>query len=186
MGNILADSVASVPHIKAFDTLAQQRFSMLDFSSLIPNLIDIVPANMLPYLATQRNVLGYKGWAFANTEAKQRALLKNARYMNSIAGTPYSIELAINNYGFPSTIANEYFNVIKFTEGLAIKYDGTYKYDGTQQYGAGAWAEFNVEIGYVTGSPPSTQQKADIINIINAWKPERCKLISVTYVAYNP
>ena len=185
MGNILADSIAHVPHLKAFDTLAQERFSILDFSPLIPNFIDVVPASMLPYLATQRNVLGYKGWAFANTELKQRTLLKNARYMNSIAGTPYCIELAINNYGFPSSLFNnEFTNIIKFTEGLNVQYNGIYKYNGIIQYGAGAWAEFNVEIG--CQALPTTQQKNDIINIINAWKPTRCKLISVNYVVYTP
>jgi hypothetical protein len=228
--NILADAIAGIPHIKAFDLLADNRYSSLDLSSLIPILIDSVPSNMLPYLANQWGVLGYKGWNFATTEAKQRQLLKNSYNLNRKAGTPYSIKQALISYGAISTNAtsgvlfigalytittynagDDFTNVgaasnasgvsfvatgttpttwtngsvinvaaVTIGEGNQIYYNGVWYYNGVQTYGQGRWAEFTVIVNY--GSTPTTQQILDMTNIINAWKPARCRLTALNII----
>jgi P2-related tail formation protein len=99
MANLLASSIKNKAHLAAFDDMMKQRFSELDLSILIPNLFDTVPAEALPYLARQYDVLGYKGWRFADTEQKQRMLLKNSIELHKYKGTTWSIKEALKIIG---------------------------------------------------------------------------------------
>lgn len=62
MAKILATGILWEPHLSAFDTLAQGRMAALEIENALVYLIDTVPADVLPYLAEQFDVLGYKGW----------------------------------------------------------------------------------------------------------------------------
>lgn len=91
MANILANPIKDKAHLKVFDDMAAERFANIDLSALLPCMIDTVPVEMLPYLAKQRSVLGYKGWRFITTEAEKRALIKNAIEVNKYRGSEWSI-----------------------------------------------------------------------------------------------
>lgn len=64
MSNILATGISNIPHLKAFDQIAEERLAELDLTKLLIYMIDTVNADALPILAEQFDVLGYKGWRF--------------------------------------------------------------------------------------------------------------------------
>ena len=122
MDNILASALKNKPHIAAFDQMAGDRLYNIDLSALIPNLFDVVPAAALPYLAIQYGVSGYNGWRYADTEQKQRDLLKKAIEIHKYKGTEWSIKEALKMIGMtPVTIVKGqyllYCNGEQFTGG---------------------------------------------------------------------
>lgn len=95
MANVLANSIKDKEHLKAWDEVSEERLNAIDFSALIPLLIDTAPVEMLPYLAEQFNVLGYNGWRYADTEQKQRDMIKNAIPLKKFKGTLWSVKEAL-------------------------------------------------------------------------------------------
>lgn len=172
MGRVLADSVRTIPHIAAFDDMAANRYDNLDLSSLIPYLIDTAPVAALPFIAQAFDILGFKGWVFADTEQKQRDLLKIALQLNKYAGTPQSIIDALNSIGITG---------VEIEEGLSVKYDGEFAYDGTITYGSGSWADFAVVINASNFTSIDTTVIANMTGIVLAWKNARSTLVGVWF-----
>lgn len=99
-GSILADSIAYLPHLAAFDLLVKKRFTDLALDKMLVYLIDTVDSSAIPYLAAQFDVLGYKGFRLATTEAEQRAIIKKAIELHRFKGTLWAVREALIAIGF--------------------------------------------------------------------------------------
>ncbi|MBI3584185.1 MAG: phage tail protein I [Nitrospinae bacterium] len=60
-----------------------------ELNAVLVYLIDNVPANILPFLAWQFHV---EGWKLAKTEAEKRGLIKGAIELHRYKGTPWAIK----------------------------------------------------------------------------------------------
>lgn len=69
--------------------------------------IDAAPSSALPYLGELLDVMGYKGWVMATTDAQKRELLKSAIAIHRAAGTPYSIKRVLVSLGFANATITE-------------------------------------------------------------------------------
>lgn len=172
---LLATGVNNKEHIAEFDAIAKERFEGLDLTPLFVYMIDTVPAAVLPALAAQFDLLGYKGWKLATTEQAQRDLIKQGIALHAYKGTPYGIKQAVKAIGF--------FDAI-ITEGGTIHlYDGSSLYDGTIGYSSiePAWAVFSVEfdLGNYVGITES--QIEDIIGLVMEYKNVRSWLSDVRF-----
>lgn len=174
--NIQANSIKKFPHLAAFDTVMRERFELLDFSVLMVYLIDSVPASALPFLAEQFDVLGYKGWKFADTEQKQRTLIKKAIELHRFKGTPWSIREALKIVGFDNTVIKERIQ--------SNTYNGDWNHNGTIYYNAPHWATFRVIIDATQYGVLTTQQIADVIALVNEYKNARSQLLDVSMGYY--
>jgi phage tail P2-like protein len=154
---LLASAIAGVDHLAAFDIMARKRFSSIQLDRLLVYIIDTVDASALPHLATQFDVLGYKGMRLATSESQQREVIKKAIEIKRHAGTPWAVEEALKAIGYPQAILIE--NA------------------GTGQYG---WAQFRIILN--VGDNPITVEKLDeLIKMINIYKNKRSHLIDLSY-----
>jgi len=85
---------------------------------------DNVHSSVLPHLAEELNVMGYRGWLLADSESQKRELLKLAIELHKHAGTPYSIERSLRAVGFLAAVVIE--NPVR-----VFRYDGLFNYDGS-------------------------------------------------------
>lgn len=177
MANILADGVKNVPHIKAFNDLIEDRNANIDTNPLLINLIDTVPDVALPYLAEQFDVLGIKGYKYADTVPKQRALIKNAIELHRYKGTPWAVKNAL--------IAVGVLDCQIIEGGIPILYDGTYLYDGSITYGYYSWAVFRVLIDIYSFPFATTAVLVEMRQLIEEYKPERSTLLDVSFGVNN-
>lgn len=172
----VAVPAVQVAHLKPYEDVFRDRLAELPLDKLLIYLIDTVDAKALPYLAEQFNVLGNRGWRWATTESKQRALLKKAIYLHRIEGTEAAITEALQIIGIENAevlhpIPGNYYN-------------GQWSHNGTITYGgAYHWACFKVLVDYLdlVALPPETLEIA--VELINEWKNVRSKLIGVEVAA---
>jgi P2-related tail formation protein len=169
--NILADGVKYIEHIKAFNDLADDRWSDFDLSPLLVYMIDGVKPEALPYLAEQFDVTGNKGTRFAVTEPEKRALVKKAIELHRFKGTAWAIKEALKLIGVTDCRFIQYAG--------DFLYDGTYTHDGSQNYGDYNWAKFSVKIEAATFPTITTQIFNDIVALVNIYKPKSRILVSV-------
>ena len=80
MSNILATGIRNAEHLAVFDQIAEERLAAIDLSVLLVYMVDTVPASVLPILAEQFDILGYKGWRFVtdNTQVVAPEILIGA------------------------------------------------------------------------------------------------------------
>lgn len=172
--SILASGAQLSEHTKAFDIVTRDRLTALDLSPLLIYMIDTVPASVLPYLAEQFDVMGYKGWRFADTEQKKRDLIKQAIELHRYKGTPWSIVEAIKRIGF--------YDATVLEGGYGMYYNREAQFDRRIQY-AGPYNIFNfrvrVDLGNTRGI--SAQQSLDILALVNEYKNVRSRLVDVFY-----
>jgi phage tail P2-like protein len=170
---VLASALRRSEHIVAFDKLAGQMFDDLDLTPLLIYMIDTVPASALPYLAAQFDILGYKGWRFANTEAEQRELLKKAIELHRFKGTPWSIKEAIRRAGYGGA---------EIIEGVGRFLDGTWLLNGTVTLnGLGNWACFRVVFDLGNEKGIDAQESADVQELVKEYKNARSRLVDISY-----
>lgn len=131
--------------------------------------IDTVPASVLPHLAEQFLVTGYYGWILADTEAKRRALIKNAIELHKKAGTPYAIRLALASVGYPDAIV---------VENPSLRLDGSWLLDGTETLSGDSSGTFEVILSLSDGKISSVTI-ALIRGLIDTWKNARSHLIAL-------
>lgn len=150
---VLASSIASVPHLQAFDLLLKKRLGALKLDSLLVYLIDTVDASALYYLAYQFDVLGYKGMHLATTEQQQRDLIKKAIELHRFKGTLWAVRESLKAIGFPDAEITEHIT---------------------------HWATFKVvlNIGVSTITP---QMIADVVRMINEYKNTRSHLYGIEF-----
>lgn len=131
--------------------------------------IDTVQASVLPHLAEQLLVTGYRGWILADTEAKRRTLLKNAIALHQKAGTPYAIRLALESVGYPDAV---------IVENPGLRYDGSWTYNGANTYSGANPGTFEVILSAEEGKV-STDTIDLILELINVWKNARSQLLDL-------
>jgi len=160
--NVIPQSIAAA-HIKVYEDIYAQKLSEYDISVIMHYIVDLAPESVLYYLADQWDVLGAKGWKFADTVEKKRELVRNAVRLNLIIGTPQSIITALNSLGFPDVTIQENLS--------GAKYNGVYTYNGAINYNqAWPWPYFRVVIGVNNLLSLSGQIYLDIIDVVMAWK----------------
>lgn len=171
--SIIASGLQNSEHLKAFDIVARNRFDELDLSPLLIYMIDTVQASALPYLAAQFDILGYKGWRFANTEIEQRELLKRAIELHRFKGTPWSIKEAIKRAGYADAT---------IIEGVGRFLDGTWLLNGTVTLnGLGNWACFRVVFDLGNSKGVDAQEALDVQELVKEYKNARSKLVDISY-----
>lgn len=143
---ILADSIAHMPHLAAFDLLIKKRFSDLELDKLLIYLIDTVDAEALPWLAGQFDVLGFKGYELAHTDAERRDVIKRAIELHRYKGTIWAIKEALKSIGYPEAV---------FTEHVS-----------------GHWARFKVVVN-IGNNPVDEKTIADLVKMITEYKNTR-------------
>lgn len=130
---------------------------------------DRVTATALFDLAQQFNVMGLRGFALADTEAKKRTLLKNAIALHRTAGTPYSVLLALESVGYPNSAIEE---------NPGVRYDGSFFYSGVEAYRGESWGFFIVTIDESLPAPTVARIQL-ILALIEEWKNLRSVLLDL-------
>ncbi|WP_153799086.1 phage tail protein I [Foetidibacter luteolus] len=153
-GSVLADSIAHVKHLAAFDLLVKKRYSELELDKLLVYVIDTVDAGAIPYLAEQFDVLGYKGFRLATTEAEKRNIIKKSIELHRFKGTLWAVREALQGIGFGD---------IEITEHVDDH-----------------WAKFRATIDLGEKSL-NIQEMQDIVKMIYEYKNARSHLVDVTY-----
>ena len=149
---ILPDSISIFPHLLAFDIAMKNQLAKIPLQVLLVYLVDNVPAASLPLLASQFDVLGYKGLALCQTVQDQRNLIKRAIELHRFKGTPWAVKEALKSIGF--------------TDIKLVEHSGVH------------WATFKVII--TNDSIELTSESiADIMAMIHEYKNVRSKLESV-------
>lgn len=150
--SILPDSLKIFDHMVAFDLAAKSVIDSIAVEKVLVYLIDQVDARALPLLAQQFDVLGYKGWRLANTEADRRALIKKAIELHRYKGTKWAVSEALKSIGF---------NDIKIVEHVN-----------------GNWARFSLVVDNESVVITS-ESFADIIAMVEEYKSQRSYLDSI-------
>lgn len=96
----MADSISYLPEPQGWFSAFMAELATIDLSKLLVYLIDSVDASALPYLGSQFDVLGYKGFKLAQDEAGQREIIKRAIELHRYKGTEWAIMEALKSIGF--------------------------------------------------------------------------------------
>jgi P2-related tail formation protein len=105
--NILADSIAGIPHLAAFDAMIAARMNSIELEALLVYVIDSVSASALPTLARQFDVEGFIGYGIATNDAQRREIIKRSIELKRYMGTVYAIREAMRICGYTDAILNE-------------------------------------------------------------------------------
>lgn len=174
MGNVVASGISQVPHLTALDEMIEARMAALEIEKVLIYLIDTVDADALLPLAEQFDLLGYRGWKLAKTEADKRALIKKAIELHRYKGTPYAIKEALKSVGFFNTVIQE---------RIGHLYNGATQHNGLINYGTGNWATFRVIFDLGSNKGISPEQTADLLGLIEEYKNVRSVLIGYYWTA---
>lgn len=159
--NILADSIAGIPHLAAFDAVASARMNAVEIENMLVYIIDTVSASALPVLARQFDIEGFRGYGLATTDAQRRAVIKQAIELKRYMGTVWAIRQAM----------------------LAVGYEGATLVEGIDTGDpATDWARFSIEsvIGDTVGVDGASQ--TELAKLIREYKPARSWLQGISYV----
>jgi len=159
--NILADSIAGIPHLAAFDAMASARMNAVEIENMLVYIIDTVSASALPVLARQFDIEGFRGYGLATTDAQRRAVIKQAIELKRYMGTVWAIRQAM----------------------LAVGYEGATLVEGIDTGDpATDWARFSIEsvIGDTVGVDGASQ--TELAKLIREYKPARSWLQGISYV----
>jgi len=159
--NILADSIANVPHLAAFDAMVAQRMNDIEIENLLVYVIDTVSASALPTLARQFDIEGFRGYFLATTDEQRRAIIKQAIELKRYMGTVWSIRQAMIAVGFQDAT---------LVEGIDTGDPAT------------DWARFSIET--IIGDSVSIDGVAqtNLAKLIREYKPVRSYLEGISYV----
>lgn len=159
--NILADSIASVPHLAAFDAMSNARMNAIELESMLVYVIDTVSASALPVLARQFDIEGFRGYGMATTDQQRREIIKQAIELKRYMGTVWAIKQAMINVGYAGAT---------LVEGIDTGDPAT------------DWARFSIEsiIGDTVGVEGPSQ--TELAKLIREYKPARSFLEGISYV----
>jgi P2-related tail formation protein len=149
---ILPDSVSIFKNIEAFDLAAKQWIDQLKIEAVLVYLIDQVDPAALIVLAEQFDVLGYKGWKLATTDADRRALIKRAIELHKYKGTIWGVVEAMKSIGFTDAIILEHIS--------------------------GHWANFKVQL-FNQSAPITPTSIAELRLMIEEYKNTRSNLVDI-------
>ncbi|KQC02106.1 phage tail protein I [Pedobacter sp. Hv1] len=157
MSNILATAIRNIPHLVAFDEMAKKKIDALELEKLLVYIVDTVDKTVLPFLAEQFDVLGYKGMKLATTEEQQREVIKKAIELKRYKGTVWAVKEALRTIGYPTAI---------ITEGVGS--------------GPNGWAEFKILLdggnNFISASSID-----DILKNVEEYKNTRSHLVGVSF-----
>jgi hypothetical protein len=171
---ILASAVAG-GHLHIWDKVVAERLDSIDLTPLMVYLVDVVPADVLPHLAEQLDVLGFKGWLLATNEEERRLVVKNAIERKKYSGTPWAVKEALKSVGY---------NEAEIVEGVNAIYDGTFMYNGMITYGSNHWALFAVENLDLGESKGFSAEDLDLLKkLINEYKRAITHLVNISFSA---
>jgi len=158
--NILADSIANVPHLAAFDAMANAQLNKIEIENLLVYIIDTVSSSALPVLANQFDVEGFRGYGLATTDEQRRSIIKQAIELKRYAGTVWAIKQAMITVGYTDAI---------LIEGVDM---GDPSVD---------WARFKIES--VLGDTVSVggTSQSDLAKLVREYKPARSFLEGISY-----
>jgi len=158
--NILADSIAGVPHLAAFDAMIAARMNTVELEALLVYVIDSVSASALPTLARQFDVEGFVGYGVATNDAQRREIIKRAIELKRYMGTVFAIKEAMRTVGYTDAT---------LTEGIDI---GNPLID---------WARFSIdsELGDTVGLDGVSQ--SNLAKLIREYKNVRSYLEGISY-----
>lgn len=156
-GIILADSIAHLPHAQAWDLLVKKRFTDLELDKLLVYLIDTIDATLLPYLAEQFDVLGYKGMKLATNESEQREIIKRAIELHRFKGTLWAVKEALTAVGYGDC------EIIEHVDGNPFKF------------------RVIVDIGT---HPVNVLEISEVVKMIDEYKNARSHLVDLSYTLY--
>ncbi|EIS6522243.1 phage tail protein I [Escherichia coli] len=147
------------------------RLNLIDLSTLMVCLVDIVDSSALPWLGEQFSLFG-DGWELAESDDVRRTLIKSAIELHRYKGTPWSIREVIRRFGFGE---------VELIEGLGgLQYDGRGTFNGLYRYGdKRAWAIYRV----ILQRPITNDQALLLRRVLSFFAPARCHLISLDYQA---
>lgn len=170
MERVIPDSIADKPHVAALDRLAGERFEGLDLSVPLIYLINTVPASALPYLGEQFDVMGYKGWKYADTEQKKRDLIKKSIELHRFKGTPWSVKESLKVIGVLYSLIEE---------GVVLQYNNQVLYNSTETYGGNNWARFRVLLPGNTFPIMTAALVLEMRELIMEYKNARSRLVDI-------
>lgn len=151
---LLADSVAHFSHLRAFEQLIKLRLSEIQLDKILVYLVDTVDSAAIPYLADQLDVLGYKGFRLAYTDAEKRTIIKRSIQLHRYKGTLWAVKESLKSIGFSDAVVTEHV--------------------------ADHWANFRVNIDLGERSLEGTEVE-DLVKMILEYKNARSHLVDVTY-----
>lgn len=169
---IIASGIAHVPHLAAFDDMVKSRLESIDLSAMLVYVVDSVPASALYYLAAQFDVLGWKGWNLAQTDADRRELIKRAIELHRYKGTIWAIKQAVKSVGFDNC---------EVIEHVGLDYDGAVVHDGSEVYAGGHWANFRVKITVPGNVEVNTETFELVRRLVLEYKNARSNLVDITF-----
>ena len=105
--DIIPQSILNNPSIYALEVWMQEVFDRIPYDKLLIYFVDTVDEKALPVLAQEFNVLGTRGWDYADTVFKQRELIKNAIQLHRYKGTRWAVEQVILQAGLTTAEVEE-------------------------------------------------------------------------------
>lgn len=153
MGNaLMADSISYLPEFKGWYDVIKETLAEINLGELLIYMVDSCDVTLLPFLAEQFDVLGYKGWRLAQTESDKRTIIKRAIELHRYKGTEWAIKEALKSIGFSDI------------ELIKTGYDH--------------WAKFGIKI--TNGSTQLTESSFyDITQMVEEYKRAVCVLEEV-------
>ena len=158
--NILADSISGIPHLAAFDKVAQIRMSNIEIDALLVYIIDTVSASAIPTLARQFDVERFRGYGMATTDTQRRQIIKQAIELKRYRGTVWAIKQAM----------------------VAVGYVGGNLVEGVDTGDPDTdWARFKIEsdLGDTIGIDGISQ--SDLAKLVREYKPQRSVLEGISF-----
>ncbi len=173
--NILASGIAHKEHLAVFDRLAEARFAALEVEKVLIYLVDTVDEDALYSLASQFDMLGFKGWKQATTVQRRRDLIKTAIEIHRYKGTVFAIRRAMEAVGYAGVIIEPHTGVM---------HDGSVDHDGSVSYDEGSnWATFRLIADLGNDLGVNATQLAELIQLVDEYKNVRSHLIDIRYSA---
>lgn len=158
--NILADSIAGIPHLAAFDAMVAARMNGVELEALLVYVIDTVSSSALPILAQQFDVEKFQGYGIATTDEQRRAIIKQAIELKRYMGTVYAIKKAMLAVGYTDAT---------LIEGIDM---GDPSID---------WARFSIESELGDTIAVNGDTEAILAKLIREYKNVRSYLEGITY-----
>lgn len=166
--------IARSERMTAWADLIHEKYDSMPLDMIFKNLIDTVPALLLPWHADESSLTGLDGWNLATTNLQKRELIKSAVELHAYKGTPWSLREIIRRLGYGE---------ITIVTGLHhLFYDGAVNYDGKYFYGDSAkWSYYRVVL-----NQPVTNLEATILKqVLRYFAPAHCTLIALDYRAVS-
>jgi P2-related tail formation protein len=101
---VIADSISYLPEMAAWYNTITAELAQIDLTKLLVYMIDTVDPSALPFLGSQFDVLGYKGFRLATTQDDQREIIKRAIELHRYKGTEWAIREALKSIGFAEVV----------------------------------------------------------------------------------